>query len=150
MFPHYFSRDGHDVIHSLANSVVKSYGSYLHVPIFPCEKNDDWQASDDAALQDKYRRSHQPVEGYDARRAVLAGLASFGARQAFEHSVLGILVLLALLTKKLFSLRWGDGISRRNAKRVNRYSSKLVIEVEWTKRRCFLSLEETCLMNRFF
>lgn len=79
---------------------MESYGSYLHVPIFPCKKNDDWQASDDAALQDKYRRSHQPVEGYDARRAVLAGLASLGARQAFEHSTLGVLALLALLTKR--------------------------------------------------
>lgn len=68
------------------------------MPVFPCEKSDGWQASDDAALQDKYRRSHQPVQGYDARRAILAGLAPLGARQAFEHPALGVLALLTLLT----------------------------------------------------
>lgn len=74
------------------------YRSYLHVSIFPCKKSDGWQAGDDAALQDQNRRAHQPIEGHDARRVVLAGLAPFGARQAFKHSALGILALLALLT----------------------------------------------------
>lgn len=89
------------------------------MPVFPCEKSDGWQAGDDAALQDKYRRSHQPVQGYDAGRAILAGLASLGARQAFEHPALGVLALLTLLTNaRLFPSR-RDVVStppQRNAK----------------------------------
>lgn len=95
-----------DAIDSLKRSNVKSRGSYLHMSVFPCEKSNGWQASDDAALQDKYCRSHQPVEGYDTGRAILAGLASLGARQAFKHSALGILALLTLLTNtRLFLSR---------------------------------------------
>lgn len=39
-----------DAIDSLERSNVKNRGSYLHMPVFPCEKSDGWQASDDAAL----------------------------------------------------------------------------------------------------
>lgn len=86
------------------------------MPVFPCEKSDGWQASDDAALQDKYRRSHQPVQGYDARRAVLAELASLGARQAFEHPALGILALLTLLTNVKFYFPQGVTLPKTNVK----------------------------------
>jgi hypothetical protein len=71
------------------------------VSVFPRKKDDGWQAGDDATLQDQYRRAHQPIQGHDAGRVILAGLAPFGARQTFEHPALGVLALLALLTNQI-------------------------------------------------
>lgn len=73
--------------------------------VLPREKNDRRQAGDDAALQDQYRGSHQPIQGHHARRAVLAGLAPLGARQALEHPALGVLAPLTLPARNYFPYR---------------------------------------------
>lgn len=102
------------------------------MPVFPCEKSDGWQASDDAALQDKYRRSHQPIQGYNTGRAILAGLAPLGTRQAFEHSALGILALFTLLTNAELLFSGMDFL------RKGKQSLKLVIAIKRNIFFCFL------------
>lgn len=53
--------------------------TYLHISILPSENGDSRQTSHDAAFQDENRGPHQPVQGHDTGRVVLAGFATLRA-----------------------------------------------------------------------
>lgn len=74
----------------------KIFSTYLNISIFPCENRDSWQTGDDATLQDQDGCPHEPVQGHDAWRFVIAELAALGARKTLEHTVDVVLTLLAL------------------------------------------------------
>ena len=62
-------------------------GAYLNILVFECEKDDNWEAAYDDALENEEYGPQHPVEGDDARGTVHTVLAAFGTHQALESRV---------------------------------------------------------------